>query len=341
MKRVELAKPTVPISYVLLTLELAQERGVTAATLLAGLDIRRERLEQPDARIGLLLYGRLCIKAMQLTREPALGYEFGLRSNLTAHGFFGFGLMAQPTLRAAIEFGARYFGPLRAPGWEAHLLVAGGQAVIRVNETVPYGILRQYALDMVMSALLSTFRPFLPPQPALELRFDCAEPPHYARYRARLPPVVFDAGANEIRMPVEYLDLPIATRNANTVKLVTQVCERELALLGHTDDLLRQVRAVFLQAPGEYPNLPAMATRLHLTPRTLVRRLQQHGTSFQALLDEARYRDSVRLLEDRTLTLADIAARLGYSTPANFSRAFRGWTKATPGEFRERLQPGA
>ena len=79
-----------------------------------------------------------------------------------------------------------------------------------------------------------------------------------------------------------------------------------------------------------------MAERLHLTPRTLIRRLKEHGSSFQQLLDEARHRDSMRLLEDPTMTHADIAARLGYSTASNFSRAFRSWTNSTPGSARPR-----
>lgn len=338
MKTSELAKPTVASTYVLQTLQLAQDRGVSPARMLAGLDISAEQLEQPDARLGLFKYGTLCLRALQLTGEPALGYEFGLRSSLTAHGFFGFGLMCQPTLRAAIEFATRFFAPLRAPGWDARFLIEDGQAISHIFETVPYGILRQYALDMLMVSLVTTFRALLPPQPAIELWFDCEEPAYYARYRARLPAVRFNAGANQLRLPQAYLDLRIDTANASSARLIERECERELALLGRTDDLLQRVRAALLH-PGEgYPDLPQMAERLHLTPRTLVRRLHEHGTSFQALLDEARHRDSLRLLQDPTLTLADIAMRVGFSTPANFSRAFRGWTGATPGRFRGRQQ---
>src|SRR2546422_1586006 len=50
-----------------------------------------------------------------------------------------------------------------------------------------------------------------------------------------------------------------------------------------------------------YPDLEATAARLHLSTRTLIRRLKTHGIGFQQLLDEARHRDSVRLLEDPTL----------------------------------------
>lgn len=336
MRSVELAKPTVPISYVLLTLELAQERGVDRAVMLQGMGVAPEQLRQADARLGLLQYGRLCVRALQLTGDPALGYEFGLRNKLTTHGLVGFGLMSQPTVRDAIEFATRFFVPLRLPGWEMRFALEGDEAVIEGRETVPYGILRQYALDMLLVSLVSTYRPFVPANPAFELRFDCPEPAYYARYHERLPPARFDAAANQLRMPAAYLSRPIETANAVSAQMVQRECEREMALLGLRDDLLERVRAALVNREGQYPDQESLATQLHLSTRTLVRRLGEHGSGYQQLLDEARHRDAVRLLEDPTLTLSDIAARLGYSTAANFSRAFQGWTGLTPGRFRSR-----
>ncbi|MDR3416802.1 MAG: AraC family transcriptional regulator [Nevskia sp.] len=337
MRTAELAKPSVPISYVLLTLELAAEHGVSREALFKGMAIAPELLLQPDARMGLMQYGHLCVRALQLSREPALGYEFGLRSNLTAHGFLGFGLMCQPTLRDAVEFAVRFFTPLRLPGWDMRFFVEGSQAVAQAYETVPYGLLRQYALDMILISLVTTFRPLLPPQPDIELWFDCPEPPYYARYRSRLPAIRFGAAANQMRCPAAYLQRPIETANAVTGQLVTRECERELALLGRTDDTLQRVRAALVNEQNNYPPLEAVAKRLCMSTRTLVRRLGDHGTHYRDLLDEARHRDSLRLLEDPTLSLEVVASRLGYSSAANFSRAFRGWTGTSPGSFRDSM----
>jgi AraC-like DNA-binding protein len=331
----ELTKPTVPIAYVLLTLQLAAERGVDRGAMLKGVQWPTALLEQADARIGLLHYGQLCLRAMHLTGEAAMGYEFGLRNNLTTHGFYGFGLMSQPTLRDAVEFGMR-FAPLRLPGWSCRYYVDGNQAVFEAHETVPYGMLRQYAADMLMVSMGNSFQQLLTlGQPvAMELWFDCPEPEYYARYRERLPPARFSKGANQIRFPLEDVVRPLATANAVTARLVARECERELALLGYTENFLERVRAVLLNEQGQYPALDTVATRLSMSTRTLKRRLQQHGLSYQHLLDEARKRDCMRLLEDRSLTLEQIAERLGYSEATSFSRAFGKWTGKTPSAFR-------
>src|SRR5262245_53013474 len=125
----ELAKPIVPIAYALLTLELAAERGVSREAMLEGIDLDPALFDQADARLGLLEYGHLCIRALELTGEPALGYEFGLRNNSTLHGFYGFGAMSQRTLGEAIEFAVRY-ASLRMPGWKLRFFVDGKHAVV-------------------------------------------------------------------------------------------------------------------------------------------------------------------------------------------------------------------
>jgi AraC-like DNA-binding protein len=335
----DLAKPTVPSSYVLLTLGLAEERGVSRDAILSGLALTPRMLAQPDTRIGLLDYGRICIRAMQLTGDPALGYEFGLHNRVTDHGFVGFGMMSQGTLLEAMQFAVQYFMPLPLPGWNLRLRFEGAQAVIEATETVPYGILRQYAMDMLLVALYTMLRPFLPKAPKVELWFDCARPAYYAHYRQKLPRCRFDMGAIQLRMPAEYLSRPIDTANPVTAKMIGEQCERELTLLGpvEEDDLLTRVRAGLVNERGRYPDLERTAARLHLSTRTLIRRLAAHGIRFQQLLDEARHRDSMRLLGDRTLALGVIADRLGYSTAANFSRAFQRWSGVTPGRFRTRM----
>lgn len=333
----ELHKPTVPIAYVLLTLQLAAEHAVGREQMLKGITLAPGILDKPDARFGLMEYGQLCVRALQLTGEAGLGYEFGLRNHLTTHGFYGFGVISQHDVKAAIEFVVR-FAPIRIPGWDLRFFMDGPQAVIDARETVPYGILRQYAIDMLLVTLTNSFNQVMaPPESGLELWFNCPEPDYYARYRDQLPRVRFGMAANQIRFPADYLQRPLATANAVTARLVARECERELALLGYNEDVLERVRATLINEQGQYPNLEAVAKKLYMTGRTLKRRLQTHGMSFQTLLDEARHRDSVRLLEDPSISLEEVASRLGYSASANFSRAFRKWSGNTPGDFRAKL----
>ncbi len=80
--------------------------------------------------------------------------------------------------------------------------------------------------------------------------------------------------------------------------------------------------------------LEHVAARLHVSSRTLQRRLSEHGTSYQELLDDVRVRLARAYLKDARLGVAEVAYLLGYSELRAFDRAFRRWTGLSPREFR-------
>ena len=84
-----------------------------------------------------------------------------------------------------------------------------------------------------------------------------------------------------------------------------------------------------------YPTLEDISQRLNMTTRTLRRKLEEEGTNFKALLEEAKRRDAIQLLDDRNLEIQRVANLLGYQDPANFTRAFRQWTGQTPSQYRD------
>lgn len=79
-----------------------------------------------------------------------------------------------------------------------------------------------------------------------------------------------------------------------------------------------------------------VAALMHMSARTLQRRLESEGTSFTEVLDRVRERSARRLLADHSLGLAEIAHRAGFADLATFSRAFKRWTGIPPGAFRRR-----
>ncbi|MFZ5560533.1 MAG: helix-turn-helix transcriptional regulator [Pseudomonadota bacterium] len=85
---------------------------------------------------------------------------------------------------------------------------------------------------------------------------------------------------------------------------------------------------------GHYPSLIEMAADEHLSPRTLIRRLREEGSSYQHLLDSVREELACWLLIQTDLPVEAIAEQVGYADTSNFSRTFRRWLGLTPREFR-------
>ncbi|HMJ14843.1 MAG TPA: AraC family transcriptional regulator ligand-binding domain-containing protein, partial [Polyangiaceae bacterium] len=334
MKRSDIANPSVPISYLLLTLEQGVERGLSREALLEGTGIANAQLEDPGGYVPFLRYGHVVARVLEWSGDSGLGYDFGLRAHLSTHGVPGFGLMNSRTLREAAGFGMKYFSKLRTPGFSLRCFVEGPHAVAEMHEAACFGPLRQYAFDMVLVTMTHVARQFVE-RSELELWFDCPEPEYYARYRDRLPPVKFATGVNQVRVPVERLERRLETANVVTQRLVVEQCEREMALLGHREPVLSRVRAALADAREGYPDLEGVASRLGMSSRTLKRRLREHGLTFRQLLDDIRRRDGIRLLQGTTLSVEDIAYHLGYTAPGNFSRAFRSWTGVSPAVYRK------
>lgn len=71
-----------------------------------------------------------------------------------------------------------------------------------------------------------------------------------------------------------------------------------------------------------------------ISPRTLQRQLQVEGICFRQMIAETRFRAAIALLSRTDISIAEVAGRLGYSTPSGFSRAFATWAGCTPRAFR-------
>jgi AraC-like DNA-binding protein len=82
--------------------------------------------------------------------------------------------------------------------------------------------------------------------------------------------------------------------------------------------------------------LPEVAKALHLSERTLMRRLKDEGLRYQTLHDAELHRQTVIYLNDKRHTTESLAAALGYSDTSGFRRAFHRWFGMSLGEYLRR-----
>ncbi|MBI2734640.1 MAG: AraC family transcriptional regulator ligand-binding domain-containing protein [Aquabacterium sp.] len=340
MRSVSTSTPSIPATYALSLLSLMVERGHGADDILAGSELTRAQLQDQHAQIGGWQYVVMLNNALRLDGDGGLAYELGLRSQVTKHGFVGFGLISCATLREAIEFSERYF-QARVAVFHSEMSIERDQVVINLRETVPLGPQRPLILDLVLVELCSLFAKVMGTDTATsgwtsEIWVPYPEPVAYARYKDRLPRFKFGQQAVQIRFPARLLDEPIPSADPVSVQLAIDRCEQEIARKAASQTTVDLVRAHLVCTNGRYPDVAAMAQKLLMSERTLKRRLQDEGCSFQALLDQARHQDSLRLLGNPALAIKQVAEAVGYTDPANFARAFAKWTGISPREWRQK-----
>ena len=84
-------------------------------------------------------------------------------------------------------------------------------------------------------------------------------------------------------------------------------------------------------------SLQTLAERLKLSMRQTQRILKEYyGKNFQQKKAEARMSASAIYLQNDTLSIADIAETLGYSSAEHFSSAFRNYYGVSPREYRKK-----
>jgi len=107
-------------------------------------------------------------------------------------------------------------------------------------------------------------------------------------------------------------------------------------------DTDKEVRALLRRRlPGEARSIDQAARRMGISARTLQRRLAGRGLTFRRLVDEVRLEGAVNLLIGSEIPNSEISARLGYSKPSGFCRAFARWTGRSPSDFRRSVRMGA
>lgn len=109
---------------------------------------------------------------------------------------------------------------------------------------------------------------------------------------------------------------------------------RELGLGTTLSQRVRDAIRACIEKTG-MPRKESVADMMGMNPRTLLRRLQDEGTTYQDVLDGLRKQMALELLQVTPMTQSDVAARLGFAEIRSFQRCFKRWTGMTPGEYRQ------
>lgn len=171
--------------------------------------------------------------------------------------------------------------------------------------------------------------------PVAGVAFAFPRPPFAADYPVLFPAAVgFGAPRSAIVFDPAGPGAPVA-RSAAELALFLERAPRDwIFTRSREHSLPLRIRELLHRAEGAEGRLPEVAAALGLTPRTLMRRLAADETSFQAIKDGLRRDLAIRRLRDGGRTLEAISQELGFSSAANFHRAFRRWTGAPPSLYR-------
>jgi AraC-like DNA-binding protein len=323
-------------SSVHLLTRLGEERGLAATDCLAGTGVLPETLLDPSAEVTARQEFDVIRNLLRhCGDEPGLGVEAGRRYHLSLYGVWGLALLGSPSLRATIDVALRYLDLAFAFG-QVTFAEDGDQARLTVVDgDIPVDI-RSFLVDRVTAGIQTIGQDlYSTGVPMDRVRFRHSAPPDTSRYREvfGVEPE-FDADANDLSFASAFLDLPLPQANDWAMRTAEQLCRELVERRRSRTGVAGAVRDLLAGSAGQIPAQAAVAAELHMSARTLFRRLAAEGTSYQALVDEVRELLAEELLCTAGMTTDQISQRLGYAEPACFVRAFKRWKGVPPQTYR-------
>lgn len=175
--------------------------------------------------------------------------------------------------------------------------------------------------------------------PPLKISCAYAQPQHSPDYLYFYPgTVVFEQTYTALYFDKKYLRMPIQ-QTKKQLNSFLQQAPKDWIYVSFSESLLAHKIKDFLSKDAQTgAKIDQVAAALHLSVRTLSRRLTAEGTSFQSIKDEVRRDLAIQYLTSGKQSLDILANQLGFEDSSSFSRAFRSWTGSPPSNYRQVVQ---
>lgn len=315
---------------------LLRDLGANPAAVLAEVGVAPALFNDPDKPISFALRSRLIKHCADRTACRHFGLLIGERGGLHSLGLVGRLVQHSPDVGSALRSLVRYLHH-HVRGAVTTLAVSDHTAMLSYDVYEAQVEATDQLGDGAVAVMFNILRDLCGPDwKAVEVMFAHRRPNDVRPFKQFFRvPLSFDAEHNGVVFPVEWLRRPVAGADAELRRLLQeQVDTIEIA---HGGDLQEKVRAVLRTALlAGHAKANQIAALFSMHSRTLSRRLNASGTSFQLLVDDGRFEIARQMLENTDVDIKQIAVILEYADASAFARAFRRWSGTTPSQWRAR-----
>ena len=320
-------------SAVLLLWKALESYGCDGRALFAQVDLDPDRLHDPNARYPFTSLTRLWKLAAQATQDPCLGLTVARFWHPTTFHALGYSWMASQSLKDALMRMARYSAIVTD---SLRMDLAGSAEGFEFTLQPKFAPPADEAIDAAMAIILGMCRTSYgstcnPLRVTMQRDTPAVVDAFSQVFRA---PIQFSAPENMLLFSKADLTAPLPTANAELARANDRVITNYLARFTHDSTKIRVEAKLLEQLSSGQATQESIAKALAMSPRTLQRNLKQEGTSYKQLLEETRRDLASQYIKESRLSVNEITFMLGFSEPANFSRAFKRWTGVSPSEYR-------
>ncbi|MEL0028068.1 MAG: AraC family transcriptional regulator [Perlucidibaca sp.] len=328
---------SISTAYLAVLTDYLRPHGVDIASLPGGAALLRQQAEGAIV-MPVQDWRELLRRLSQQLGQPDLGLRLGRSARLSHLGLLGYVLQSCGTLGAALERIQRYerlVNDINRLHWSPP--EPGPAACVVLRWGMERGRPGALVDECAIATLLQVTRQISGlHDAAVAVDFVNPAPDDLAPYTGffGITPR-FGCDQTRISFPAVLLQLPLQHPDPHLLGLLEKQVDELLHQLPAEADIVQRVRRQLAQRlRGQAVSQADIATDLHVSERTLHRRLQEAGTNFRELRESTRRHLAEEYLRDQRLTLSEVASLLGYSEQSAFTRSFRRWTGQGPKAWR-------
>lgn len=318
-----------------LALKLA-EFGVSIPAVLRRAGLPQDLFEQTRVLVSTEELFALWNAIGAVSSDPLIGLKLGMETRTERFHPMGIAALSTENFVAAVKHMAR-FKRLTAPEEILHDL-DGAEFRVAFRWLLSVDAEPQVLTDYCHAWMVTIAQHGTGNQRLRPMRVEYLKPRENLRAIERHfgCEVICGAARNAVVFHAADAIAPFVTRNAELLELLAPQLEEQLKQFKAEDTFVELVRrAIQDRLTGHRPSIDTIAQALHMSSRTVQRRLQDAGYSFQRVLDEARHHMARYYLLNSGLELNETAYLLGFEDPNSFGRAFRVWEGVPPSNWRD------
>jgi len=313
-----------------------EEAGVVVPAVLRRAGLPQDFFDQTRILVSTPELFALWRAIGEVSKDASIGVRLGTEASIARFHPMGLAALSTESFGAAINHMARY-KKLSAPEEILHETVENEWAIQfrwSLAVDVEPAVLVEHCFAWVLTIARQGTGTRISP-----MRVELVQPRSHTKALERHfgCPVVCGASRNAIVFQATDAARPFVTRNIELLAMLAPQFDQELKDRYPDEDKFTELvrGAIQHRLTGHRPVVDDVARDLHMSARTLQRRLQDLGSSYQKVLDEARHQMARYYLSNSVLELAEAAYLLGYEDANSFARAFRAWEGMPPKNWRE------
>lgn len=307
--------------------------GIDPALVYAAANADIKQIQDPNARVPMSVMTRLWAEAVKASSSPCFVLAAARQWQPNTFHAVGLAWFASPSLEAAFERFDRYSEMLNT-AVKTRIEKRDGHFIFSI--ALKDKVFRPEGGETAIAVLIQMCRTslgidFVPSEVHLiSAKSGC----HQAFEKYFGCKVTYDHPQYELILPREIIERPLPTSNLELLKSADNIIHHYLENF-RDDDIVSQVRIELMkQLPSGQATEESIANALHMSLRTLQRRLTDRNETYRSILNSVRKELALQYIATPHYSITEITYLLGFTEPSSFTRSFKRWTGNTPSQQR-------